>query len=223
MRRLFLLCGLILMLAACTTPQPTPVPPPAPVGVQPTAPVVVVTLDTGPGATPTPPPAYDINQYQGGWTISFRYEFNGGAIIDQIRFLGGFPITVQPDGTVSGQGSLITAVNHPDCFATIQDVGEIPVTLIGELQQGASGVVLSFQLQPEDYNRVEHYRLLCNTFESAVEFEQRTLWPALLALNAQPYTMPMQFGERFQQTDDVTAATNQQLQATLVTTIQLSR
>ncbi len=213
------------LLAACAGPAPAPtaLPPTQPVQA-PTAAIVIVTLPPPPEATPTQSaPQLDASLYAGDWQLGLRFQFEGGAVMEVIRFVGGVTVHVADDGAVTGRGSLTTAVEHEGCEASILDDGQIPVTLEGALRESGDGMDLQFSLRPDDINRVEHYRLACATFTEPVEFEQQTLWPALAALNAQPYTLPLQPGASLTTTSDLSTMTNQALQGTLSTTIRLNR
>ncbi len=216
------LLGLILLLAACV-PPPEPTPVPAPPVVPPTAAVIIVTRPPIIQETPTPSVSFDVSPYLGDWRLNFRYQFDGGPMIAQIRFVGGYNLRVKADGSVDGQGMLTTAVSHPGCAASVLEDGVIRTVFEGHLQQGPSGVEIVFALQPEDPARRERYLLDCNTFTEPAEFEQQTLWPALTALRAQPYTLAFQPGAVFQRTDDLAAASGQIIQGTLTTEIRLSR
>ncbi len=219
--RLLGLLGLILWLAACTPPEPTPVPtlPPVP----PTAAVIIVTRPPIIQETPTPSVSFDVGPYVGEWRLNFRYQFDGGPTIAQIRFVGGYNLRVNADGSVDGQGMLTTAVSHPGCAASVLEDGLIHTVFAGRLQQGANGVEMVFTLRAAEPTRRERYLLNCNTFTEPAEIEQQTLWPALDALDAQPYVLAMQPGAVFQKTDDLAAVSGQILQGTLMTEIRLSR
>ncbi len=220
MRRM-VFCWCLILAAACTAPaSPTPLPPPPPPPPQAT---VIITLTPRPEPTATATPDLNLDAYVGRWQLNFRYQFDGGAIIQQTRFLGGVTIQVNGDGTVVGQGALITAVQHEGCNAAIADDGEIDVTVEGRVRRLDGGPEITFELIPDDPGRVEHYRLRCPDFTEAVTFEQRTLWPALEALGAQPYALPLQAGASISRTDDVSGPTGRMLQGTLTTEIRLSR
>jgi hypothetical protein len=214
--------AILLGLVACT-------PPPQPTAVLPTrtlppatAAVIIVTRPPLPTEVPTPRVSFDISPYLGTWDLSLRYQFDGGPVIQQIRFVGGFTLRINQDGTVDGQGSLTTAVYHEGCAANVVGDGTIQAAFEGQLQAGPSGPELVFSLQPPDFNRRERYLLNCGTFTEPLEFEQQTLWPALLALRAQPYTLALEPGTILNQTDSLNGLGGD-LQGTLTTRIRLTR
>ncbi len=213
------LLSLMLVLAAC---GPSAAPPP-PSQANAVTPFVIVTLPPEVMPTNTPAPAFDVGPYRGMWQIDFRFQFDGGEVIQQTRFVGGVPVEVLDDATFSGQGSLITSVRHEGCTAAVADDGEIRVTLTGEIRPGETGLEMVFDLRPDDPERVEHYRLQCPDFSEPLEFERQTLWPALEALDIQPFVLPLTPGASFQSTDDVSAATGGTLQGTLTAEIRLRR
>jgi hypothetical protein len=222
MRRMTVILSLILALAAaCNPATPTPLPPPP----QPPRPQATVIITLTPHAEPTgtATPDLQIEAFVGRWQLYFRYQFDGGAIIRQTRFLGGVTVQIGGDGSVFGQGSLTTAVQHEGCDAVVTDDGEIRVSVEGQVRRVEGGLELVFRLIPEDPERVEHYRLRCPDFTEPVEIEQQTLWPSLEALGVQPYVMPLQIGAAIQRTDDVSGPTRQRIQGTLTTEIRLSQ
>lgn len=212
--------AIVLGLAACTPPpEPTAVPPTLPPA---TAAVIIVTRPPLPTEEPTARVSFDISPYLGTWDLNFRYQFDGGPVIQQIRFVGGFTLRINQDATVSGQGSLTTAVFHEGCAASVVGDGTIQATFDGQLRSGPNGPELVFSLQPQDYNRREHYLLNCGTFTEPLDFEQQTLWPALQALHAQPYTLALEPGASLNQTDSLNGLGGD-LQGTLTTQIRLMR
>lgn len=221
-QRLMFLMGLILVLgAACNPATPTTLPP---LPTQQPQSTVVITLTPRPEPTGTPTPEpIDLQGAAGFWRLNFRYELTGGAVIDQIRFIGGVNVQVNNDGTLIGQGSLLTAVQHPGCIAQITDDGEIKVSVEGEALLGDAGLELVISLVPDEPGRIEHYSLRCPEYTELIEFEQQTLWPALEALSAQPYVLPLQLGASLVTSEDVTGPSRQRLQGTLSTEIRLSR
>ena len=156
-----------------------------------------------PTDTPTPRVSFDIGPYLGPWDLNLRFQFDDGPVIQQIRFVGGFSLRINQDGSVDGQGSLTTAVYHEGCAANVVGDGTIQVRFDGQLRTGASGPELVFSLQPQDIGRRESYLLNCGTFPEPLAFEQQTLWPALQALRAQPYTLPLTPGASIDQTDSL--------------------
>ncbi len=220
MRRTLWFVVLGLIVAACQQAS-TPLTPTSQPVMLPTPPILIVTLE--PAATPVMLPAVDLGPYIGPWQIGIDYRFSGGAVLDEIRFLGGVSVEVRTDGVISGRGALTTAVRHADCMATVEGDGEIALSVSGEVRQGPNGVEIAFSLLPEDPQRLEHYRLDCRTFPVPAVFDQRTLWPAVKAIEAQPYILPMQPEVSLRMTADLTTATGRTLQGTLTTTLHLSR
>ncbi len=222
-RRVMLFMGLILALAgACNPVTPTPMLPPPPTLQMQSTVIITLAPRPEPTGTATPEPI-DLESAAGFWRLNFRYELNGGAIIEQVRFVGGVNIQVNRDGTLIGQGSLLTAVQHPGCAATVTDDGEIKVSVEGRVTLGETGPELAISLVPDEPGRIEHYSLRCPDYAELVEFEQQTLWPALEALAAQPYLLPLQTGASLVTSEDVTGPTRQRLQGTLSTEIRLGR
>ena len=214
--------GLAVLMAACAPPpeptvvRPTATLPPA------TASVIIVTRPPIPTDTPTPRVSFDIGPYLGPWDLSLRYQFDDGPVIQQIRFVGGFSLRINQDGSVDGQGSLTTAVYHEGCAANVVGDGTIQVRFDGQLRTGDSGPELVFSLQPQDVGRRESYLLNCGTFPEPLAFEQQTLWPALQALQAQPYTLSLTPGANIDQTDSLDGRGGG-LQGSLTTQICLTR
>lgn len=225
MRRLsvFLILGLIL--AACTgaAEAPTQPPPPPPTNAPPATVLITLTPRPTEGPTPTPTLEFDIFPYEGDWVVNFRYEFNGGDPIQQIRFLGAIPVTIASNGQVFGEGSWITAVQHEGCVAVIGDDGEIPVTVEGQVRQGEAGMEIEVVATPDDPERIEHYRLSCPGFTEPLDIEDQLLWPTLELLQGQPYVLSLDTNTPIETTQDLSGPTNQQRQGTLTTQVRVHR
>ncbi|MBN1965999.1 MAG: hypothetical protein JW910_15225 [Anaerolineae bacterium] len=228
-RRILLLLVVVLLLGltGCGDDSTAPLPTAAPQqgGPPPTAPYEVVTLPPVVTATPTPLPTldFDIDPFSGPWQVMLRFVFDDGDPIRQTRFVGGATLEVDEEGGVSGQDVLATAVRHDGCLATIEDDGEIPFTVRGNLRQTEGVLEVAFTLVPDAPNRQESYRLFCPDFQYPLLFERQTLWPAVTALGVQPFVLPLQAGARLENVYDVAGPTNMLLTGTLTIEIMLRR
>jgi len=145
----------------------------------------VVTPGPPPSPTPPPTPAYDISPIEGRWYLRVDVVITGSRLAGELRYNGALDLVVEGSGLVSGSGSFSPGILSPPCDARV-----VGGQLLSFIAQGTTffdgpSLGIDVQLQPEDAQQSERYRLICPDYGDVREIEQPVLWPALSALARQ--------------------------------------
>lgn len=207
-----------LVLSACKPQAVAPTSTPVSVIVLPT-PIIVLpspTVPPAPTSTPALPPG--LSSLIGSWVLDLNYRIVGYPIYSDIRYVGSLPLTVGPDGSLSGSGLIYTTLVQPPCNAQVTAGNGAPVTISGQIESDtpavdskASPLIADVSLIPQDSNARQTFQLICSDAALSDSRDVLILWPALTATGQLHIRFPFQLGVVLSGIRDLTLPSNETL------------
>jgi hypothetical protein len=222
-----------LVVSACGPAAPSPTRGPVTI-IVPTVAIIVVppqpTVLSTPTATLALPPG--VANMVGSWVLNLNYRLTGYPIYGDIRYIGSLPLTVKPDGSLSGSGMLYTTLVQPPCNAQVSAGNGAQVTLNGQIEinmptpsPGGGNVIpmANLTLMPQDATATQTFQLVCSDTALSDTRDVAILWPALTAAGQLHVRFPFQQGIVLSGIRDVTAPGNGAIFGALAFQLRIGR